>query len=258
MYGRVRWPASDSGESAACTAGVEGVSDTGDHVIARGFFPPSQRADLPQVPACSACNNAKSKLEHHLLTVLPFGARHAAASRTLNELVPARLARNARLHRELLDAWNHQWKSWYAPCRSAEMKLPLDGTEVTRLCEYMMIGLAWHHWQADLTPPNELRASFFHPSAVSALERLFLNPQWGSHVDENIGGGTLTYRAVQDPRAPERTLALHDLRYRHGRCAWATGRAGRCDIWRLESSAGLTPRQNHPVDVAVLAPGHVQ
>ncbi len=186
--------------------GREGVSDTGDHVIARGFFPPSQRADLPQVPACSACNNAKSKLEHHLLTVLPFGARHAAASRTLNELVPARLARNARLHRELLDAWNRQWKGWYAPRRSAEMKLPLDGTEVTRLCEYMMIGLAWHHWQADLTPPNELRASFFHPSAVSTLERLFLNPQWGSHVDENIGGGTLTYRAVQDPRAPERTF----------------------------------------------------
>lgn len=56
--------------------GRTGASDTGDHVIARGFFPPSDRADLPQVPACSACNNAKSRLEHHLLTILPFGARH--------------------------------------------------------------------------------------------------------------------------------------------------------------------------------------
>ncbi|MGX6570585.1 hypothetical protein E6A55_32925 (plasmid) [Cupriavidus necator H16] len=56
------------------------------------------------------------------------------------------------------------------------------------------------------SPPNELRASFFCPSAVRDLERFFLNPQWGSPVNENIGGGTLTYRAVQDPRAPERTF----------------------------------------------------
>ncbi|WP_162175023.1 hypothetical protein [Paraburkholderia mimosarum] len=34
----------------------------------------------------------------------------------------------------------------------------------------------------------------------------FGNPQWGAHVNENIGAGTLTYRAVQDPRAPTRTL----------------------------------------------------
>lgn len=67
-------------------------------MIARGFFLPSQRANLPQVPACSSCNNAKSQLKHHLLTVLPFGARHSTASRTLNELVPGRLERNARLH----------------------------------------------------------------------------------------------------------------------------------------------------------------
>lgn len=186
--------------------GRAGASDTGDHVIARGFFPPSDRADLPQVPACFACNNSKSQLEHHLLTILPFGARHSAASRTLNELVPGRLSRNARLHRELLDAWNRQWQGEYAPRWAPEMKLPLDSTKVTRLCEYMMIGLAWHHWQAELTPPAELRASFYHPSAVAALERLFLNPQWGAQLDENIGAGTITYRAVQDPHAPARTL----------------------------------------------------
>ncbi|CAE6854664.1 hypothetical protein R69746_07519 [Paraburkholderia aspalathi] len=186
--------------------GRTGASDTGDHVIARGFFPPSDRADLPQIPACSACNNAKSQLEQHLLTILPFGARHSAASRTLNELVPGRLSRNARLHRELLDAWNRQWQGEYAPRWTPEMKLPLDSTKVTRLCEYMMIGLAWHHWQAELTPPAELRASFYHPSAVAALERLFLNPQWGAQLDENIGAGTLTYRAVQDPHAPARTF----------------------------------------------------
>ena len=89
--------------------GRDGASDTGDHVIARGFFLPSERGELPQVPACNQCNNEKSRLEHHLTTVLPFGARHAAASRTLNELVPGRLEHNERVHRDLLDAWNRQW-----------------------------------------------------------------------------------------------------------------------------------------------------
>lgn len=82
--------------------GREGVSDTADHVIARGFFLPSERLDLPKVFACTTCNNMKSQLEHHLLTILPFGARHAAAAHTLNDLVPGRLARNVPLHRTLL------------------------------------------------------------------------------------------------------------------------------------------------------------
>ncbi|MBJ9939656.1 HNH endonuclease [Burkholderia multivorans] len=53
--------------------GRQGISDTGDHVIARAFFPALPARESPAVPACSSCNNAKSQLEHHLLTVLPFG-----------------------------------------------------------------------------------------------------------------------------------------------------------------------------------------
>ncbi|WP_321936255.1 hypothetical protein [Paraburkholderia sp. J8-2] len=186
--------------------GREGVSDTADHVIARGFFLPSERLDLPKVPACKTCNNMKSQLEHHVLTILPFGARHAAAARTLNELVPGRLARNAPLHRSLLDEWNRQWQGEYAQRWTPEMKLPLDSTKVTRLCEYMMTGLAWHHWGADLTEPTQVRASFFHPTAIRSLESLFLNERWGAKIDEDIGAGTMTYRAVQDSLAPSRTF----------------------------------------------------
>jgi len=53
--------------------GRDGASDTGDHVIARGFFLPSERGELPQVPACNQCNNEKSRLEHRLTTVLRSG-----------------------------------------------------------------------------------------------------------------------------------------------------------------------------------------
>ena len=42
-------------------------------MIAREFFLPERRAHRPQVPACNACNNTKSLLEHYLMAVLPFG-----------------------------------------------------------------------------------------------------------------------------------------------------------------------------------------
>ena len=57
----------------------------GDHVFPRTFFLESKRGDLPKVPACKQCNDEKSRLEHYLATVLPFGGRHADASVNLEE-----------------------------------------------------------------------------------------------------------------------------------------------------------------------------
>ncbi|MFX1739936.1 hypothetical protein PXJ20_32760 [Paraburkholderia sp. A1RI_3L] len=186
--------------------GRDGASDTGDHVIARGFFLPSEHDRLPQVPACNKCNNEKSRIEHHLLTVLPFGARHAAATRTLNELVLGRLHHNARLRQDLVDAWTRQWRGEYAQRWVPHIALPLDSRLVTRLCEYLMVGLAWHHWKADLAPPNQVRAEFFNPVGAASFETLFANTRWGERLDVTLGAGTFAYRAAQDPDAPSRTI----------------------------------------------------
>ena len=80
---------------------VPGASETGDHVFAREFFLPDQRAELPKVPACGPCNSAKSELEHYLTAVLPFASNHPHSSHLLRERVPERLANNRRLHRAL-------------------------------------------------------------------------------------------------------------------------------------------------------------
>jgi hypothetical protein len=165
--------------------GRPGVPDTGDHVIARAFFPQVANLELPQVPACSACNNAKSLLEHELASVLPFGARNAAGSRVLHEQVPGRLERNAPQHRALQAEWDRQWRGDYAPRSEQDMTLPLDGGLVVRWCEYMMIGLAWHHWHADLTPPNQVRAEFFHPAGVPHVEAILDDPRWVARLDES-------------------------------------------------------------------------
>lgn len=82
------------------------------------------------------------------------------------------------------------------------MTLLLDSRLVTRLCEYMMIGLAWHHWQADLARPNQVR----DPRGLATLDSAFANPRWGERLDANLGAGTFAYRAAQDPSVPSRTL----------------------------------------------------
>ena len=57
--------------------GKVGASDTRDHALAREFVLDRHRSNLPVVPACRACNSAKSGLESELRMVLPSGARHA-------------------------------------------------------------------------------------------------------------------------------------------------------------------------------------
>ena len=70
-------------KSQRCAYCAEREAVTGDHIFAREFFLPSARANLPQAPICEQCNNEKSKLEHYLTTVLPFGGRHSASPKTL-------------------------------------------------------------------------------------------------------------------------------------------------------------------------------
>lgn len=57
--------------------GQQGVSSTADHVLCRKFFAVEDRANLPIVPACESCNNAKSELELYACTVMPFAATHS-------------------------------------------------------------------------------------------------------------------------------------------------------------------------------------
>ena len=45
-------------------------------MFAREFFLTDRRAQFPKLPACETCNNVKSKLEHYLTAVLPFGGRY--------------------------------------------------------------------------------------------------------------------------------------------------------------------------------------
>src|SRR3954454_11522216 len=102
-------PVSKKFKGKPCAYCAKRKAETDDHVFAREFFLVEDRQNRPKVPACSQCNNEKSKLEHYLTAVLPFGGRHEQAVANLQRGVPGRLAKNQKLHRVLQESVEAAW-----------------------------------------------------------------------------------------------------------------------------------------------------
>ena len=130
-----------------------------DHVLGRGFCTEEHRGNLPQVPACDQCNARKSQLEHYLMTVLPFGGRHRDSRITLQTLVPKRLEKNAKLHRELEIGYIGD-------------KLPLRENTIEPLFQFIAKGLVWHHWGVILTLQDCAAATVVRADGLGLLGHL--------------------------------------------------------------------------------------
>ena len=159
-------------KSGPCTyCGVAG-STTADHVIARGFFPLDLRANLPKVGACQECNHKKSKLEHALTAVMPFGAQHERAKEALLA-VERMLARNKSLHRLITLGFRSVLRSINGSPWVQETTVPFDGGSQEPLGEYIVKGLAHHHWGLDLGVDTYVRASFLTAEGAAAFDQFF-------------------------------------------------------------------------------------
>jgi hypothetical protein len=192
-------------KSKTCVYCLSRDSEDGDHVISRNFFVAEKREGIPKVPACKACNNAKSQLEHYLTAVLPFGGRHADASRTVSQMVPPRLAKNAKLFDRLKSGWKSilRWRGqgqWVE-----ESVLPFDSEHLVRYMEMVVKGLAWHHWKLLFTADHIVQASFVNEEGSRLLDNLF-KAKAKSRVKENMGEGTFMYEAAQSTECDEFTV----------------------------------------------------
>ena len=111
--------------------GRERMASTGDHVVAREFCPGTARENLPKVPACVACNNAKSKLEHYVLAVLPMGSLLPSAAAAIIEQVGPRLAKNEALRRQLASGQQMRWSRTPDGRWQESVALPFDTTKLS-------------------------------------------------------------------------------------------------------------------------------
>ncbi|MDA9489671.1 hypothetical protein [Bradyrhizobium sp. CCBAU 11361] len=173
-----------------------GASDTGDHVLARGFVGAEHHGQIPKVPACVACNNKKSGLETYCAGVLPFGGRHADALENLAANVPKRLAKNQKLHRTLAAGQTRVWSREPSGLLVNTMALPLDGERLEELVGLIARGLMFHHWGVILGPDIVVDVL----SLTKHGETFFaghLNLNAKQRVTNDIGKGALTYEGVQ-------------------------------------------------------------
>ena len=179
-------------------------SETGDHIFAREFFLLDKRNNLPKVPACKSCNNDKSTLEHYLLSVLPFGARHADAATNLENMVPPRLTKNAKLHRQLAAGTDREWINENGILLRG-LTLPFDGEKLEGLFRYIVKGLLWHHWQVSLTKDHFVGAGMLSNAGETVFDKLF-NLNAKNRVNISLGEGTIRYEGAQATDNPHISL----------------------------------------------------
>jgi hypothetical protein len=183
---------------------------TGDHVFAREFFLESRRANLPKVPACEACNNDKSKLEHYLTAVLPFGGRHKDSAEHLSTLVEPRLANNLRLHGELSSGLDHALSLERGVIMPVHT-VPIDGEKIGQLFGFITKALVWHHWQIIVEPESHRAwAGFLNPIGLELFSPFFASSDQ-ARVHENLGDGTFTYEGVQGTDDPAMSMWLFNI-----------------------------------------------
>ena len=188
--------------------GADGLSQTGDHVFARKFFPTEHRANLPQVPACRPCNQAKAELEHYVLTVLPFAGRQQDSDALLNSLGPRRLAKNVKLHQALAEGRGRTWINENGIIRST-MTLPFDGERFAALFVLIARGMAAHAWQVQIPQDYYVGAGLLTRFGASFLEPFMRGK--GQHKIGSFGGGLVDFHGVQAEDNPFLTVWRYRL-----------------------------------------------
>jgi hypothetical protein len=170
---------------------------TGDHIFAREFFLVPARADLPQAPICEECNNEKSKLEHYLTTVLPFGGQHGASVENLASMVPKRLRKNAALHRELAAGQKKTLTRTPGGEAVQTITIPFDGSRLEQLFAMIARGLIWYHWNLYLPNNCTVQAHSVTKAGEQLFDELLFRRNARDRVRENLGDGAFVYEGAQ-------------------------------------------------------------
>lgn len=169
---------------------------TGDHIFAREFFLQGVRQNLPQAPTCESCNNEKSKLEHYLTALLPFGGMHSDARESLGTLVPKRLAKNRRLHREL-DEGKQRAQLVERESSKSSLALPVREGTIEAMFEYIIKGLAWHHWQVRIDNCFPIDVMVLTPEGAKFFQDNFFSMNGAQRVLKSLGNGAVVYEGLQ-------------------------------------------------------------
>lgn len=174
-------------------------STTADHVFSREFFQVNERNLLPKVPSCEQCNNEKSKLEHYLTTILPFGATHSNAGQALTIDVKKRLNNNQKLFNELRTSMKDKYLKTSPDGYEKRLTFELDYKYLNKLVSFIGRGLLLHHFDKYL--PIDCSDRVFTPSPLGMeyVSNMF-NLSTMHRVDVVLGNKTIRYKGVMSEK----------------------------------------------------------
>ena len=169
----------------------------GDHVFSRKLFLESERANLIKVPACDECNNDKSKYEHYLTSLLPFGGLHTDAKEHLSKLVPPRLEKNQKLKRELSAGMGYVKKTDENGNEDRALTVPFNGDVYTGLFEYIVKALSWFHWGAYIENNSSVLTIALTKHGEEMFKQHLFSLNAKNTIDETLGKDTVEYYGMQ-------------------------------------------------------------
>ncbi len=169
----------------------------GDHVFSRELFLESERANLIKVPACDECNNDKSKHEHYLTSLLPFGGLHADAKEHLSTLVPPRLEQNQKLKRELAAGIEYVTRADENGNESRDLTVPFNGEIYTGLFEFIVKALSWFHWRTYIDKNSIVLTTALTKFGEEIFQQHLFSLRPKNILDETIGEDTVKYYGMQ-------------------------------------------------------------
>lgn len=180
--------------------GLDGISTTADHVIARAFFLEEDRANLPKVPSCGPCNNRKSQLEAEVSSVLMVASQHVEADKYRKQMVVPRIARNEKIQQKLRLDDPPQWVNIDGLFQPVHPVF-INSRHLNELMQFIVRGLYLHHFgdplSSDFYPDVNLYHSDGEVGLLASVSDYF--PTESLKVTGNLGRGSFTYSGVRSP-----------------------------------------------------------
>ncbi len=159
------------------------------------MFQLRHRNNIPKVPACKKCNNEKSKIEHYLLSVLPFGGTHNDAKEMLTIDALKRLKKNQKLFTSLRSEWGYCYIPQESKVLEKRMHVNFDPNMLHTFIGFVSLGLTFHHWGLYLPRDHEIKAFTPSPSGMRFIERLF-GFRAAHTTNETLGNNTVRYKGA--------------------------------------------------------------
>ena len=170
-----------------------------------------RRGNLPKVPACTDCNNRKSKYERYAMAVFPFGAMDDAGKEMLETKVKDRLRKDQRLWRQLRDGRGGTVVVNPDGTADTTFRIPFDDEQASNLFGMIIRGLVWHHCRSPIPSSYVVRLFYLTEFRLSLFKQQIISRSPEQFQEISLADGAFYYQFTQSADDPFFTAWVLDV-----------------------------------------------